>query len=156
MTAALTQQLVAWLAETNIGALELRGPGVHLCLHQALGSVEAVSPVCFAVLVEAAHAADAQAAGVAIKAGAVGIFVHAHPLHDAPLAAPGTAVVAGQVIGLLRVGAMLLPVAAPQAGIIAGYIAADGALVGYGSHLADLIPSLPAADAARTATHHGH
>ena len=149
MTAELTLQLAAWLADTGIGALELRGPGMHICLHQAGGSVEALSPASFKALCEAP---SQHTASVQINAGAVGIFLHAHPLHSAPLAAPATAVAAGQAIGLLRVGMLLLPVAAPQAGIMAGYAAATGARVEYGSHLADLIPSSPAAVQAQ----HGH
>ncbi len=149
LTQQLTRQLMAWLASTDIGALELRGPGVHLCLHQAGGSVEVLSAAGFSALCEAARH---DTATIQIKASAVGIFLHAHPMHEAPLAAPGTAVLAGQAIGLLRVGMLLLPVAAPQAGTMARYAAAPGARVGYGSHLADLIPSTPATAQAQ----HGH
>ncbi len=149
MNAGLTPQLAAWLADTDIGALELRGPGVHVCLRQAGGRVEALSPAGFEAL---CAAAGPRMATVQVRASAVGLFLHAHPLHEAPLAAPDTRVAAGQVIGLLRVGMLLLPVAAPQAGIMAGYAAATGARVEYGSHLADLIPSTPAA----TQAQYGH
>jgi acetyl-CoA carboxylase biotin carboxyl carrier protein len=71
----------------------------------------------------------------------VGRFLHAHPLQDAPLALPGKRVRAGQALGLLQVGMLLIPVTAPRDGVVAAIVAADGALVGFGDRLVDLRPS---------------
>jgi acetyl-CoA carboxylase biotin carboxyl carrier protein len=129
MNPELASQLSAWLSATDIGLLELSGPGVHLCLRNEAGRVEAVPP---------GTAADAVHPKVAVRAESVGRFLHAHPLHEAPLAAPGTPVVRGQAIGLLQVGALLLPVSAPHDGTIATLVADDGSVVGYGALLAEL------------------
>jgi acetyl-CoA carboxylase biotin carboxyl carrier protein len=68
------------------------------------------------------------------------VFLHNHPLAAAPLVRTGERVDAGQTIGLLKIGPLLLPVAAPQAGIVGGVHAADGLAVGYGTPLVDLYP----------------
>lgn len=57
-----------------------------------------------------------------------------------PLVRIGARVEAGQTVGLLKIGPLLLPVAAPQAGIVDGVHVADGAAVGYGTPLLELHP----------------
>jgi acetyl-CoA carboxylase biotin carboxyl carrier protein len=49
-------------------------------------------------------------------------------------------VTAGQPLGLLQVGPILLPVVSPRDGIVASVIASDRALVGYGDPLVALKP----------------
>lgn len=129
----LAHQLGEWLSATDIGRLELRGPGVHVRLRNQGGVVSAVRPGDETWLT--AHEA------VPVPAPSVGVFRRAHPLRDEPLAVPGQRVVRGQTIALLQVGALLLPVTAPQDGVVAGHAAADGAVVGYGAALVDLIPA---------------
>lgn len=116
--------IAALLEGTDIAELELTGPGCHLLLRREAGRVATVAAV----------------ATLSLGAPTPGRFLHRHPLHDLPLAVPGMAVAAGQVLGLLRIGALLLPVAAPRPGRFAGYRAADGATVGYGTPLLDLEP----------------
>lgn len=130
----LIGRLSTWLAATDIGLLELRGPGVHLCLRNDGTRVEVVPP---------GSAAPAIAATVPVKATSVGIHLRSHPLHEAALAEPGSRVVCGEVISLLQVGALLLPVIAPQDGVVASHAVAHGTVVGYGARLADLLPSQP-------------
>jgi acetyl-CoA carboxylase biotin carboxyl carrier protein len=77
----------------------------------------------------------------AAQAPIAGRFLHAHPLHDAPLASPGKHVKAGQPVGLVQVGALLLPVSAPHDGVVALMLAADGSLVGYGDRVVELRPA---------------
>ena len=127
------EQLSAWLAATDIALLELRGPGVHVRLRRdgALGvpMLDAAPP-------------DAGTAGrpprFLAAASSVGVFLHAHPLNDALLAQPGAAVSAGQVLGLLQIGALLLPVTAPQDGTVIGTLVAHGERVGFGTPLVEL------------------
>jgi len=45
---------------------------------------------------------------------------------------------AGDPLGLLRIGALLIAVVAPRDGVVDRMLAADGALVGYGAPLARL------------------
>jgi len=132
MSPDLETSLSSWLSATDIGWLELRGPGVHLCLRNDGGRVQSVPP-------GAAHPVAHEA--VAVRAPSVGRFLHAHPLHDAPLAAPGQPVARGQAIGLLQIGALLLPVQAPCDGTVATHLAADGSTVGYGAALVELLPA---------------
>ena len=134
MNADLTLQLSAWLAATDIACLELRGPGVDLCLLNRGGQVESVPP---------GMARPGATASLPVTAASVGIYLHAHPVHEAPLATAGQPVVAGQPIGLLRVGALLLPVTAPHAGAVVRHLVAPSTVVGYGTPLAELIPSTP-------------
>jgi acetyl-CoA carboxylase biotin carboxyl carrier protein len=53
---------------------------------------------------------------------------------------PGARVQAGQTLGLLRIGVLLLPVTASRAGTVAAVRVEDGATVGYGAALVDLHP----------------
>lgn len=119
-TPAELEQLRAWLAETDIGLLELRMPGGTVRLDNPRRGARAASP------------------GTPIAAPSVGVFLRGHPLADAPLARVGERVRAGQAVGLLRIGPLLLPVAAPRDGVVAAVLAADGAPVGYGCALIEL------------------
>lgn len=125
------EQLSAWLAATDIGLLELRGPGTLLRLRNDNGTV-AIEPE-----------ADAESAApepVAVAARSPGVFLHGHPMQQALLCAPGQAIVEGQVVGLLQIGELLLPVTAPCAGVIDAVPVAHATCVGYGRTLVELQP----------------
>lgn len=126
-------EIAAAMAAAGIGHLELTGPGVRL----ALGRGPSAEPLAVAV---AAETMAPEAGAIAVTAPGVGTFLRAHPLHDRPLAAAGDAVGAGQPIAALRVGALLLPVVAPAAAVVVDATVEDGALVGYGDRLFDLLP----------------
>ena len=70
----------------------------------------------------------------------VGHFLHAHPVQEAALVEPNEPVTAGQPLGLLQVGPILLPVLSPRDGIVASIVAPDRSLVGYGDPLVALKP----------------
>ena len=130
------QQLSAWLAVPDIALLELRGPGGHLRLRHDGASVELVED-------EAPATADelpAHAPRLTVTACSVGVFLHGHPLHTAPLVRPGAHVRAGQPLGLLQIGALLLPVVATQDATLIGPLVADGESVGFGTPLFELEP----------------
>ncbi|MBI5717172.1 MAG: acetyl-CoA carboxylase biotin carboxyl carrier protein subunit [Burkholderiales bacterium] len=127
MSDTLVRQLSEWLAATDIALLELRGPGVQVRLHHDGKRVEPIpgdEPLT-----------PAAAEDVVVRAHSVGIFLHTHPLHETPLATPGQCVTAGQTIGLLRIGALLLPVTAPGPGTFVDHTAQHGSTVGYGTPL---------------------
>jgi acetyl-CoA carboxylase biotin carboxyl carrier protein len=121
------RQLAAWLADTDIAVLELRGPQTLLRLVRD-GAPEDVpqtpSPTPGATIV---------------PASGVGIVRLRHPLRDAPLAAVGDRVASAQVLALLQVGQVLVHVAAPRDGVVASLRAQDGAAVGYGDPLIELL-----------------
>jgi acetyl-CoA carboxylase biotin carboxyl carrier protein len=124
------RQLSAWLEATDIDMMELQGPGARLCLRRN-GTRIAI----------ASHSAEGAAGPcTVVQAPSVGVFLHEHPLRGEPLAGRGTRVRAGQVVGLLQIGALLLPVTAPQDGIIEAVLVAQGTAVGYGTPLVELLP----------------
>ena len=131
------QQLSAWLVDTDIALLELSGPGVHLRLRHDGARVDVVADDVPPTL----GSPGAAAAGrVVAAAPSVGVFLHQHPLQAAPLARPGTRVDAGQTIGLLQIGPLLLPVCAARAATVVATLVAHGMTVGYGTPLIELEP----------------
>lgn len=127
-TSQRAAELAAWLADTDIGLLELRTPQGVLRLGRQGDQI-----------VELPDEED-EAGTVEVKAPSVGIFLHSHPLATEPLAGIGQRVQAGQLIGLLNIGPLLLPVAAPLAGIVDALHVKSGIAVGYGTPLIDLHP----------------
>lgn len=125
-------QLSAWLANTDIGLLELRTPHGTLRLGRQGGDM--------VELPMEEEEEEGEAEPVTVKASSVGLFLHTHPVATEPLARIGQRVDAGQLIGLLNIGPLLLPVSAPQAGIVDALHAESGIAVGYGAPLIDLHP----------------
>lgn len=134
------KQLSAWLADTDIALLELRGPDVHLRLRHDGARVDQVDDD----LPPAPDAPGAATGRVVATAASVGVFLHQHPLQEAPLARPGLRVNAGQTIGLLQIGSLLLPVRAPRDATVAAALVAHGTTVGYGTPLIELQPLVEA------------
>jgi len=121
-------QFAAWLVDTDIGLFELRTPHGMLRLGRQGDDIVELP----------ADTAGPEAARVPVTAPSVGVFLHSHPLAAAPLVRIGERVEAGQTVGLLQIGPLLLPATAPQAGIVEVVQAADGLAVGYGTPLVDL------------------
>ena len=130
-------QISAWLAGTDIALLELRGPGASLMLHQHHGRVTADLDENAACVGRPSGAADI------VTAASVGVFLHRHPLQEAPLVCLGEHVQAGQTLGLLRIGTLLLAVPALRSGIIAAMPVAHNTTVGFGTCLFELLPLQP-------------
>jgi acetyl-CoA carboxylase biotin carboxyl carrier protein len=119
--------IAAWLAATDIDCLELTGPAGHLRLRRG-GEPE----------VTADRTGDeplAEYESVAMPSPGFGIFLHAHPLHKTPLVQAGDSVAAGQALGFLKIGPLLVPVSAPHDGVVSDIVAQDGTLVGFGDPL---------------------
>ena len=123
------QQLSAWLAATDIDLLELHGPGEHLCLRRDGARVE---------IVPSDALQDGPEQRAVATAASPGVFLHGHPLRGEPLATPGAVARAGQVLGLLQIGALLLPVTAPAEGVVQAMLVAQDTTVGYGTPLVEL------------------
>ena len=134
------RELAAWLAPTDIGLLELRGPHMQLRLRRDGGPLGEVVQVDARDDAPSPSVEMPQTDTTAITANSVGVFLHRHPLREAPLALPGADVRAGQTLGLLQIGALLLPVTAPHDGTVIGTLVAHGAAVGYGTPLLHLQP----------------
>jgi len=123
-------QLSAWLAATDIELLELRGPDHHLCLRREGEQI--------AVVTAEERAQEHAEPPLVVSAASVGVFLHGHPLHPEALVRPGERVRAGQVLALMKIGALLLPVSAPQDGIALRPLVAHGATVGFGTPLFEM------------------
>ena len=136
MNADQIQQIAAWLATTDIGWLELRGPGETLVLRHDGAAVAVVDD---AAPPGAAPPSDT----LTVAAPSVGVFLHRHPLREDLLAAPGTAARAGQSLGLLQIGPLLLPVPAPADATVLELLVAHGTTVGYGTPLVALRDTAP-------------
>ncbi|MGO4394916.1 acetyl-CoA carboxylase biotin carboxyl carrier protein subunit [Variovorax sp. M-6] len=141
------REIAGWMAATDIGFLELRMPGETVRLGRQGEAVvpldldpilpgEAARPVARGAAVPTRPGPDVDT----VTAASVGVFLHAHPCATAPFVRVGHGVQAGQALGLLRIGVLLLPVAASRAGTVAALRADDGATVGYGTALVDLHP----------------
>jgi acetyl-CoA carboxylase biotin carboxyl carrier protein len=144
MQADQIQQIAGWLAATDIELLELRGPGHALVLRRDGATVECVEQDDGA----SSHARavpDANAApdALTVTAPSLGVFLHRHPLRAEALAAPGAAVKAGQALGLLQIGPLLLPVVTPADAFVIEALAQHGAVVGYGTPLFALQADTP-------------
>jgi acetyl-CoA carboxylase biotin carboxyl carrier protein len=126
------RQLSDWLSGTDIARLELRGPGESICLQREGGRI--------VVTQDEPAPEHADAPSVAATAASVGVFLHRHPLHATAIAEPGTTVRCGQVVGLLQIGALLLPVASPCDGVVAAMLLEHGTTAGYGERLVELHP----------------
>ena len=131
------QQLATSLADAGIGLLELRGPGVLLRLGRDAADVAAGVEASVST---PGPSRPTPSSGATVSAPAAGVFLHAHPMQSTPLAPVGAPVRAGAPIGLLQIGALMLPVTAPRAAVVAGLLVAHGATVGYGTPLVELAP----------------
>jgi acetyl-CoA carboxylase biotin carboxyl carrier protein len=135
------RELATWLASTDICLLDLRGPQMHLRLRRDGGTMGEVVQVDTGDDSPTAIASTTpQTDTTLVSASSVGVFLHRHPLRDAPLARPGADVGAGQTLALLQIGALLLPVTAPHDGVLAGPLVTHGTAVGYGTPLLQLQP----------------
>ncbi len=141
-------QLGDWLAPTDIAVLEFTTPDLRIRLDRDVPPAAGPATARTAARDGAAptpgadgttgksdgHRADRPGTSV-VAAHSVGVFLDTHPLATAPLAAVGSRVALGQTIGLLRIGALLLPVAAPADGVVERMLAVPGDIVGHGTPL---------------------
>jgi acetyl-CoA carboxylase biotin carboxyl carrier protein len=128
-------QLCAWLASTDIGLLELKSPTRTLrLLHE--GTTVAVQTV------DEADAIRQQQPALLVRASAPGAFLCRHPLRERAIIAIGEEFHAGDPLGFLQVGPLLLPVVAPLAGAVTNVLARHGTIVGYGAPLFELQPGI--------------
>ena len=130
-------EIAASLAATDIDCLELTGPAGYLRLRR--GS-EPASTLQRPAADEVAETPVAEAKHDALPSPGCGAFRHAHPLHETALVRAGERVTAGQVLGFLQIGALLIPARAPRDGVVSAVLATDGSLVGYGDPLVEFSP----------------
>jgi acetyl-CoA carboxylase biotin carboxyl carrier protein len=138
------QELSALIRERGIDVLVLttREASLRLERDAADGTISRPVPAPRKPAGEQTASADAPAKaapGYELTAPSPGIFLDRHPLGSQPLVRAGLTVRAGQLIGFLRVGCLLLPLRSAQAGRITSLLPRPGDILGYGSvvvHLA--------------------
>jgi acetyl-CoA carboxylase biotin carboxyl carrier protein len=130
MEVAELRQIIAWAEAAGLSSLEISGPGHNVRLLLAGGAVQTAHD---------GMAEPAAAAGTIIAAHVTGIFLAGHPMRSAPFVRPGDAVKAGDVLGLLKIGQIYAPVAAPQDGVVRRVLAETGTLCGYGTKLLEIM-----------------
>jgi acetyl-CoA carboxylase biotin carboxyl carrier protein len=128
-------EIASWLSAAGLATCELTGPDYRICLRRGVQA-----PSTATGLVDSGFEAATQdnESRDLVTSPSVGLFLHAHPVHETRLVEPNEPVSAGQPIGLLQIGPILLPVVSPHDGIVASIIAPDGSLVGYGDPLVAL------------------
>jgi acetyl-CoA carboxylase biotin carboxyl carrier protein len=124
-------ELSAWLKDANLALLELRGPNATLRLVNDGASVR---------LVEGKESPSLHARPLTVRAPSPGIFLDRHPLHERAIALVAVDVRAGDPLGFLQIGPLLLVVPAPRAGTLTDVLIAHGTIVGYGTPLFTLQP----------------
>ena len=134
----IARQLEAWLRATPINTMELRGPGTFIHLTQVTDNNPNSDPV--------AVTQPEDKASTIVRAGSVGVVMHAHPLRDDPWIQIGQQVRAGQTVALLQIGAVLLPVPAPHDGVVRQVLADNGHIAGYGDGLVEIGKESPHAN----------
>ena len=125
------RQLAEWLAATDIDLLELRGPDVNVRIQRDGAVFEPVEPL--------AEALSPVAAPTIVRSPSPGVLLDRIPGRTTPLCMPGVAVQAGDLLALLRIGPLLLPVAAPCDGLSGDWQVAPGGTVGYGDALLSIV-----------------
>jgi len=134
-------ELSAWLAAANIDSLELTGPAGRLFLKRTESDRHLPGE---GVSTESVEAKIRDRGGTVVKAPIAGVLLHCHPMHKAPLAPQGSKVPAGQVLALLQIGALLVPVASPHEGYVGTLLAEDGALIGFGDAVVEILANIDA------------
>jgi len=130
-------EIASWLSAAGIATCELKGPDYSLRLRRSV-QVPLIETVPVSSGSDPA-APDNEPQNL-VASPSVGLFLHAHPVHETRLVEPNDLVSAGQPLGLLQVGPILLPVVSPRDGVVASIIAANSSLVGYGDPLIALLP----------------
>lgn len=128
------KQLADWLNTSDIDELSLTSPQGHVRLQRG-------ATVPAGILQEAtAFVPPSHEASVTLKAQGLGVFLHSHPQRKHSFAQAGDPVILGQCLGLLQVGALLIPVISHCHGVMDAYLQAHGSTVGYGTPLLTIQP----------------
>jgi acetyl-CoA carboxylase biotin carboxyl carrier protein len=116
----LIRQLSAWISQRGIDLLELTTPEASLSLQRDAPHPAPADPIRGSQYHE-------------LTAPSPGRYLDRHPLSTEPLAIPGASVEAGQLVGFLQIGALLLPLRSTRAGRIVSLPRGPGDTLGYGS-----------------------
>ncbi|TPL01015.1 MULTISPECIES: biotin attachment protein [unclassified Mesorhizobium] len=131
MTADEIERLAAWCAAAGVSEIELAEAGFSLCLR-----IQSAGPGTRAA---ASEAPKAEVVATTVRAPGVGVFRLVHPTTGHPVIERGQTVRKGETVGVLQIGACLKAVVSPADGKLGVALAEDGAVVGYGTPLYELL-----------------
>jgi len=143
MQIAELKQLVEWLEQADIGSFEIESADCRLRLSLHRGN----APLSAPSLVVDCRGDAVIDDGIIVTAALPGSFVVQHPMSSAPLGRLGEQVQEGDIVGLIEVGSIYTPVAAPANGRLVGMLAVPEALVDFGTPLFQIQPPEAAARA---------
>lgn len=123
------RQLADWLGAAGLSVIELQRGDEKLLLRRN-ARVTPSSPV-------ALKPAGAQQP-LAVTASGPGVFFATHPNEATPYVHSGEVISQGQLVGVLRIGALFFPVRTAVAGRVRQMLVSDGKSVGYGQPLIEL------------------
>ncbi|MCF1485403.1 MULTISPECIES: acetyl-CoA carboxylase biotin carboxyl carrier protein [Rhizobium/Agrobacterium group] len=118
--------LTAWLEQAGVSTIAIERDDLQIKIIMAGGAAQV-----------SRQTRDKQkpASSVAVKAPCVGHFLAHHPARADEAAKDGPVVKAGDTLGFVKIGPLLLNVTAPQDGILGEALVKSGDLVGYGDPL---------------------
>ncbi|KAA3507750.1 hypothetical protein GOZ90_23680 [Agrobacterium vitis] len=117
--------LTSWLEQAGVSAIAIERDDQQIKIVMAGGSAQ----------VSRQKRDKPTAAVVAVKAPSVGHFLAHHPARADEASNDRSVVKAGDTLGFVKIGPVLLAVSAPQDGILGEALVKSGTLVGYGDPL---------------------
>ncbi|MCF1464329.1 acetyl-CoA carboxylase biotin carboxyl carrier protein subunit [Agrobacterium vitis] len=117
--------LTAWLEQAGVSTIAIERDDQQIKIVMAGGSAK----------VSSQERDKPTAAAVTVKAPSVGHFLADHPARADEASKDGSVVKAGDTLGFVKIGPLLLNVTAPQDGILGEALVKSGDLVGYGDPL---------------------
>ena len=126
------RQLVTWLSAANLTALHIQRSGFELMIRRGSAKAPLPAPVPVAQVVQVAEPV------ATVNASGPGHFFSQHPDERKPWVQVGDRVQAGQLLGVLQIGQLMLPVRSDRAGQVSALRAGEGEPVGYGQPLFEL------------------
>ncbi|MCM2442848.1 hypothetical protein HGO34_24405 [Agrobacterium vitis] len=117
--------LTTWLEQAGVSAIAIERDDQQIKIVMAGGSAQ----------VSSQKRDNPTAAAVAVKSPSVGHFLTRHPARADEASNEGSVVKAGDTVGFVKIGPVLLNVTAPQDGILGQALVKSGTLVGYGDPL---------------------
>ena len=124
------RQLAEWLDEAGIRSIEISGPGRTLRMVMEDKTEGSVSSGAEVIALTSER--------VTLLAEMPGVFLTVHPSRTEPLVQPGAPVKKGDIVGLLRIGHILVPVSASCDGVLTRILVPSGSTVDFGTRLAEI------------------
>ena len=128
--------LATALQAAGVDGIEIDQPGRKLRIVAERDAAGA------ARLVQTLQTTSGAAQSDKVTAPMAGVFGSRHPASAAPPSEPALEVAAGDTLGFIRIGSILLPVKAIKPGVLTRRVAEDGSIVGYGDPLFEFEPHL--------------